>query len=583
MKIRALVLAACCAARCAMGAELDVRVTPEMDGTPLILDSLRYRLGTGETIAISRLSMILGGFALERADGAWIELPGQYAWLDAGAHRTEVTLHDVPGGEYKAVRFSVGPDAAANDGSASQYPATHPLNPNLNGLYWSWQGGYIFLAIEGTYRSGLDAPSGFSYHFARDVNRTFVTTAAPLRIDPAFRSAVVYNLDFRALFGGLSPKRDGNSTHSRDGDPVAQMFRANLPGAFRVTAIAGVSAPPPAVPVKPLYMPAVYRPYPLWISRYFPLPDLPGDNPLLVERVELGRRLFHEPLLSNDGTVSCASCHRREDAFSDTRRVSVGVEGRTGVRHAMPLFNLAWKTSYFWDGRAPTLRAQALMPIQDHAEMNANLGRVTARLAATGEYPGMFARAFDGPEITREKIGLAIENFLLTVTSFDSKFDESLRGQVELTPQERRGMTLFYTEYDPRTGQYGADCFHCHGGALFTDHQFHNNGIDDAADAGRYKVTQVETDRGKFATPSLRNVALTGPYMHDGRFQTLSQVVEHYASGVKRTANLDPNLAKHPAAGLPLTAEDKAALVAFLNTLTDPRFAGVGAGRLGSR
>ena len=400
-----------------------------------------------------------------------------------------------------------------------------------------------------------------------------MTTAVPLKLNAAFPSAVLLDLDIATLFGALSPARDGNATHSRDGDPVARAFRVNLPVAFRLRGIAGVSAPPAAVPVKPLYLPATYTPYPLWISRFFPLPDLPADTPLLVARVQLGRRLFHERLLSRDGTVSCASCHQPSSAFSDTRRVSLGVEDRPGTRHAMPLLNLAWKTSFFWDGRAPTLRAQALMPIQDHAEMDANLGAVTARLAASGEYPALFARAFDGPAITREKIGLAIENFLLTLTSFDSKFDRSLRGQVQLTPQEEHGRNLFFTEYDPRTGQYGADCFHCHGGALFTDHLFHNNGLGDSADAGRFKVTQAESDRGKFATPSLRNVALAGPYMHDGRFQTLDQVIDHYATGVQRSPTLDPNLARHPAAGLPLSTADKQALVAFLNTLTDPRLA----------
>ncbi len=578
MKLSALsLLFLCAAARVTNAADLEVRVTPAFNASPLLLDSLRYPLPGGDTISISRLSMLLSGFALERPDGSWVELPGQYAWLDAGARRTSVTLHDIPDGAYQAFRFAVGPDATANDGSPDQYPATHPLNPNLNGLHWTWQGGYIFLAVEGSYRHGLDPLSGFSYHFARDANRTFVSTAVPLRLDAAFPSAILLDLDLATLFGALSPARDGNATHSRDGDPVAAYFRANLPAAFRLRGIAGVSAPPQADPVKPLYLPATYTPYPMWISRFFPLPDLPADNPLLVERIQLGRRLFHEPVLSRDGTVSCSSCHQESSAFADPNRFSTGVGGRLGTRHAMPLLNLAWKSSFFWDGRAPSLRAQALMPIQEHAEMDENLGRVIARLSATPEYPALFARAFDGPAITREKIGLAIENFLLTLTSFDSKFDRSLRGEAQLSPQEQRGMALFYTEYDPRTGQYGADCFHCHGGALFTDHLFHNNGLGDAADPGRFKVTQDESDRGKFATPSLRNVAVSGPYMHDGRFQTLEQVIEHYATGVQRSPTLDPNLARHPAAGLPLTAADKDALVAFLDTLTDPRLAPVAA------
>jgi len=581
--IRALLLLLLSTA--AQAAELELRVTPAFDTAPIFLDSLRYPLPGGETISFTRVSLLLSGFALERPDGSWMELPGRDAWLDAAARRTSIALHDIPAGEYEAIRFAIGPDRAANDGNPAQYPATHPLNPNLNGLYWMWQGGYIFLAVEGAFRRGLDAPSGFSYHFARDPNRTFVAIPAPLKLNRDFRSGLFLDLDLAKLFHGLSPARDGTATHSRDGDPIAGLFRANLAAAFRLRGIAGVSAPPPAVPIKPLYLPATYTPYPLRISRFFPLPDLPADNPLLVERVELGHRLFHERLLSRDGTLSCASCHQPSEGFSDPRQFSAGVGNLKGVRHAMPLLNLAWKSSFFWDGRAPSLRAQALVPIQDHAEMDSNLGEVTARLAATGEYPGLFARAFDGPAITREKIGLAIENFLLTLTSFDSKFDRALRGQVQLTPEEKRGMTLFYTEYDPRTGQYGADCFHCHGGALFTDHLFHNNGLDDGADPGRFKVTQNEADRGKFATPSLRNVAITGPYMHDGRFQTLEQVIDHYAAGVKRSPTLDPNLARHPLTGLPLTPADKAALVAFLDTLTDPRLMPAGnvpAERLGA-
>jgi cytochrome c peroxidase len=211
-----------------------------------------------------------------------------------------------------------------------------------------------------------------------------------------------------------------------------------------------------------------------------------------------------------------------------------------------------------------------LVPIQDHAEMDETLDRVTAKLAAKEGYPSLFTAAFGAPEITAEKIGLALENFLLTLTSYDAKFDRAMRGQAVLNDDERRGFELFMTEYDPRTRQFGADCFHCHGGPLFSDHQFHNNGLaSDGSDPGRFRVTGLEEDRDKFATPSLRNVALTGPYMHDGRFATLQEVVEHYSTGVQRSATLDPNLAKHPDGGLHLSAEDRRALVAFLKTLTE--------------
>ena len=176
------------------------------------------------------------------------------------------------------------------------------------------------------------------------------------------------------------------------------------------------------------------------------------------------------------------------------------------------------------------------------------------------------------PEITGEKISLALEDFLLTLTSFDAKFDRVLRGVETFTTEEQRGFELFSTEYDPRRGQYGADCFHCHGGPLFQSQTFANNGLDDQfTEPGRARATSRPADAGKFAVPSLRNVALTGPYMHDGRFKTLEEVVAHYCTGIKRSATLDPNLAKHPDGGVPLSAADQKALVAFLQTLTDEK------------
>jgi cytochrome c peroxidase len=174
-------------------------------------------------------------------------------------------------------------------------------------------------------------------------------------------------------------------------------------------------------------------------------------------------------------------------------------------------------------------------------------------------------------------VGLALEQYLLTLVSQDSRFDRMMKGSERFTAQEKRGFELFLTEHDPAQGLRGGDCFHCHGGALFTNHQFMDIGLPARGpgrkpDAGRQAVTADPADHGKFRTPSLRNVAVTGPYMHDGRFKTLEEVVNHYDHGVQRRPNLDPNLAKHPAEGMQLTAEDKAALVAFLRTLTDPAF-----------
>ena len=307
----------------------------------------------------------------------------------------------------------------------------------------------------------------------------------------------------------------------------------------------------------------------------FPVPDLPRDNPLTVERVQLGQTLFFDKQLSLNNRQSCADCHIPDKAFADDRRTARGAEGDLGPRNTMPLFNLAWKRQFFWDGRAKSLREQVLQPIQNPVEMHQTLTNLAVKLGQTKcNYRALFNAAFGTPEITPEKISLALENYLLTLTSFDAKFDRVVRGEEKFTADEQRGFQLFATEYDPRRGQYGADCFHCHGGPLFQSQAFANNGSDGAfRDLGREKVTGRPSDRGKFAVPSLRNIALTAPYMHDGRFRTLEEVIEHYSTGVVRSATLDPNLAKHPNGGVPLSPADKQALVAFLLTLTDRQFA----------
>ena len=204
--------------------------------------------------------------------------------------------------------------------------------------------------------------------------------------------------------------------------------------------------------------------------------------------------------------------------------------------------------------------------------MGESIDNVISKLQADATYPADFRKAHsDG--ITPETLAKSLEQFLLTLISQDSKFDRAARKRDELTEEEKLGLNLFVTEHDPARGLRGADCFHCHGGTLFTDNLFHNNGLElDPSDTGRMEVSGNPADRGKFKTPSLRNIALTAPYMHDGRFATLEEVIEHYNSGVRRTDTLDPNLGKHPAAGLGLSASEKKALVAFLRTLTDDSF-----------
>jgi cytochrome c peroxidase len=613
---------------------LQIEITPKVSGEPVQLNSLCYETSGREDFSITRVSYLLSGFGLQRADGSWLELTNQNVWLDAENKRSSHSVSFVPPANYVAIRFHIGLDEKDNHADVAQFPANHPLNPNLNGLHWSWQGGYIFLALEGRWRNASGALDGWSYHLARDPNRTLVTLAATL--DLTRDSKLELDFDLAALLNAPRPisfGNNGSSTHSRDGDSVAAALVANLPGAFRVRRVGPtIVAASDSTSVKPLYLPAKFTPYRFEMNATFPIPDLPRDNPLIEERVALGKKLFHEPVLSKDNTLSCASCHDARHAFSDPRRYRVGVRDQVGTRNAMPLFNLAWKNSFFWDGRAPSLRAQALMPIQDHAEMDETLTNVCAKLAAvlltpdfspvtlaknadstasavsnpaetvktvssfatlntglkpganetndgahgatrsTNDYAALFSAAFGSPEITPEKIGLAIENYLLTLTSFDSKFDRVLKGEEKFTDAEQRGFELFMTEYDPRREQFGADCFHCHGGPLFQSQTFANNGADGAfKDIGREKVTGKASDRGKFSVPSLRNIALTAPYMHDGRFRTLEEVVEHYSTGIPRSATLDPNLAKHPDGGVPLSAADKRALVVFLKTLTEER------------
>ena len=535
------------------GGTLRVDISHRFDDLPATLNSLKYK--AKETISISRLSYLISQPSLQREDNTWYELPEQFAWIDLSSRRTSFTLTDIPSGSYKALRFSIGVPSETNNKDPSNHPANHPLNPNLNNLHWTWSGNYIFLALEGYYRASEKETKGFVFHLANDQNFSRIQLAANFNMETKTAIGISFNLKkILTQPRSISFQKDGNSTHSKEGDPIASALVANLQSTFSVL---GIFYPPTEVPrekITPLYIPDKFTPYPFKMSRSFPMPLLPRDNPLLIERVELGKYLFHDKSLSANGTVSCASCHDSAKAFTDGLPVSTGINGKTGDRNSMPLFNLAWKSSFFWDGRSKSLRDQVLQPIQDHREMASNLSTVVEHLEKT-QRP-RFEKAFGPGPVNEEKIALALENFLLTLTSYVSKFDRAVLGKETLTTKEKRGMELFFTEYEPRSGQLGADCFHCHGGANFSDHQLHDNGLGE----------------GIFATPSLRNLTLTAPYMHDGRFKTLEEVVAHYSGPMKRNKTLDPNLSKHPRLGLQLSSEDQAALVAFLKTLTDPKY-----------
>ena len=322
------------------------------------------------------------------------------------------------------------------------------------------------------------------------------------------------------------------------------------------------------------YAPEAYAlEYPSW----FPRPHLPEDNPLTVAGIELGRRLFYDPILSRDSSLSCASCHNQQLSFADGSRFSTGVRGLPGPRSSMALINLAYNINgFFWDGRAATLEAQALHPIEDHLEMDDSWENVVEKLQRHPDYPARFRQAFGierKGEITPELAVKAIAQFERTLLSYNTRFEQiAWLQQGWPTDSEQRGRDLFFVEFADQSLDHPG-CSHCHGGFNFTENNFFNNGITnvnnlaDFPDKGRGGVNGNIYDNGKFRTPTLRNIALTAPYMHDGRFATLEEVLDHYASGGHGVINEDPNIQPFT-----LSEQDKRDLIAFLNMLTDTTF-----------
>jgi cytochrome c peroxidase len=563
-------------------AELRLEVQLRWQGAPVGVPSGALAGAAGQTVRLTRFAALMSGVALVRADGGTVQLDGQYGFLEAEAGRLAVTLRNVPDGDYHGLEFELGLPAVVNHGDPGQWPARHPLNPIVNGLHWGWAGGYVFAAIEWRWRAaGAEVAKedrGFSYHLATDARVMRVGFAALIKV--AGPTTVSLALDLGKAVGGHGLAADDGSetTHSAEEDALATtLTQAMARSWFFLEAKPTAGGGERAQAERPAHRLAGARrheggltPLPFVVPAGFPQPELPADNPLTQEGVALGELLFNDRRLSAGSRQSCASCHAPERAFSDGQATSAGVDGLRGPRNSMPLFNLAWSPAYAWDGGKPRIRDQVRAAMTNPIEMKADLAVVVAALNRDAGLRGKFAAEFGSPEITADRVDLAIEQFLLTLVAADSKFDRSLRGTEHLTEEEKQGFALFVTEYDPARGRRGADCFHCHGGALFTDFGLRSNGLDVAsADAGRALVTGKPTDAGKFKTPSLRNVAVTAPYMHDGRFGSLEEVVAHYDHGVKRAPTLDPNLAKHPDAGLALTPAEQRALVAFLRTLTD--------------
>ncbi len=310
------------------------------------------------------------------------------------------------------------------------------------------------------------------------------------------------------------------------------------------------------------------KPYSLETPPGFPTMNIPSDNPMTVEGVALGRKLFYDKLLSGNSTQSCASCHNQALSFTDNgTQFSTGITGAVGTRNAQPLINMGFNLHFFWDGRASTLEQQALGPVKNPIEMHLSWTEAAIRLNANPTYKEEFKNAFNISTIDSSYVVKALAQFMRTMISYNSKLDRRLRNEAALSPSELNGYVIYNTEK--------GDCFHCHSidaGRLITDNQFHNNGLDSAfTDLGRGAITGNPNDNGKFLTPTLRNIALTAPYMHDGRFQTLEQVIDHYNSGGKASPTVDP-LMKHVGTGLNLTNQEKADLLAFLRSMTDSTF-----------
>jgi cytochrome c peroxidase len=303
------------------------------------------------------------------------------------------------------------------------------------------------------------------------------------------------------------------------------------------------------------------------IPAHFPELDYDlSQNPITNEGFRLGKALFFEGDLSRDGSISCGSCHIPTSAFTHHGHdISHGIDDRLGRRNTPPIMNLAWHNSFAWDGGVRHLDLFAIAPIEAEEEMDEELANVLAKLRNNPKYPPMFEAAFGTREITTEHFLKALSQFMLVIVSAETRYDKYLLGDANaLNAEEKAGLAVFE-----------AKCATCHSGTLLSDFAFRNNGLlpKPRPDKGRGEITLNPEDNFKFKTPSLRNVVLTAPYMHDGRFYTLRQVLDHYRNGVQDIPNLDPLLVKPDGTlGIELTDEETAQIIAFLQTLTDENF-----------
>lgn len=300
-----------------------------------------------------------------------------------------------------------------------------------------------------------------------------------------------------------------------------------------------------------------------------------ADNPVTENGVKLGRYLFYDPILSNDSSFSCATCHQQKNAFSDSPHpFSKGINGVLQSRNTLPLFNLAWYKAFFWDGRAASIEAQVFHPLLNPNELNITTNELVKRLQRSTFYPALFENAFGTPQIDSSRIAKAIAQFERTLISHNSRYDRTLRKTAKLNMDEIEGMELVN---DMTKG----NCLHCHStdeNGLGTTGQFSNNGLDAVANINLFKdkglggFTQQAVDMGKFKIPSFRNLLFTAPYMHDGRFQTLEEVLDFYSTGLHMSPTIDTKMEFVHRGGSPLTKAEKRKIVAFLKTMSDSSF-----------
>ena len=312
-----------------------------------------------------------------------------------------------------------------------------------------------------------------------------------------------------------------------------------------------------------------YQPVPLTIDTPENFPPIihPEDNPLTEEGVELGRHLFWENKLSGNNSIACANCHLPQYAFSDPNKFSIGIHGDSGKRNSMVLQNLAWSENFFWDGRSLTLEEQILVTILDSIEMDETWSNFLSEIRYDNNYRDLFYKAFGTLEPDSTHAAKALAQFVRTMVSTNSKYDRYLRQEATLSQEESAGLASF-------NDLNGGDCFHCHGGILGTDNSFKNNGLDELPmDSGRGLVTGLESDNFKFKVPSIRNIEYSAPYMHDGRFNTLDEVINFYSTGIhSNSPNIDPLIEFASQGGVQLNPQERTELKAFLLTFSDPDF-----------